>query len=214
MDFDDAETMPFDVKEYRKVIKCVPGIESLYVMIRAMLERADIRRVLVVGCGGGLEVEALAGARFDVVGVDPSEEMLALVEGDVELIHGTIDDVPLGGRPFDAATSVLVMHFFQREEKGRYLSEIRARLRDGASFVLVDVCYFQDKGELDEQKPAFLKHAELLDLPPPDKAIRDIPTMPLLSDAETRALLRDHGFEVQFPFFRSLWYAGFLAKAV
>ena len=104
----------------------VPGYDSLLRTSRILLaERVPADgRVLVVGAGGGLELEDMAlahlGWRFD--GVDPSQPMLDLaaqrlqsagVAGDrVALHHGYVQSAPAG--PFDGATCLLTFHFVPR----------------------------------------------------------------------------------------------------
>ena len=91
----------------------VPGFDSLLQMSRILLsERVPPEgRVLVVGAGGGLELEdmakAHAGWQFD--GVDPSAAMLDLaarrlgpMAPRVTLHEGYVQDAPHG--PFDGAT--------------------------------------------------------------------------------------------------------------
>ncbi|MBU0830617.1 MAG: class I SAM-dependent methyltransferase [Gammaproteobacteria bacterium] len=127
----------------------VPGYDSLLPMVRILLaERVPANgSVLVVGAGGGLELEDMArahpGWRFD--GVDPSQPMLDLaaqrlqsagVSGDrVALHHGYVQSAPAG--PFDGATCLLTFHFVPREERVPMASEIRRRLKPGAPFVAV-----------------------------------------------------------------------------
>ncbi|RZJ09672.1 MAG: class I SAM-dependent methyltransferase [Acidovorax sp.] len=127
----------------------VPGYDSLLPMVRILLaERVPADgRVLVVGAGGGLELEDMArahpGWRFD--GVDPSQPMLDLaaqrlqsagVSGDrVALHHGYVQGAPAG--PFDGATCLLTFHFVPREERAAMVAEIRRRLKPGAPFVAV-----------------------------------------------------------------------------
>ena len=126
----------------------VPGYDSLLRMSRILLaERVpDHGRVLVVGAGGGLELEDMAlahpGWRFD--GVDPSQPMLDLaaqrlqsagVSGDrVALHHGYVQSAQAG--PFDGATCLLTLHFVPREDRVPMLVEIRRRLKPGAPLVV------------------------------------------------------------------------------
>ncbi|WP_146871875.1 class I SAM-dependent methyltransferase [Acidovorax delafieldii] len=126
----------------------VPGYDGLLRMSRILLaERVPAHgRVLVVGAGGGLELEDMAlahpGWRFD--GVDPSQPMLDLaaqrlqsagVSGDrVALYHGYVQTAPAG--PFDGATCLLTLHFVPREERVPTLVEIRRRLKPGAPLVV------------------------------------------------------------------------------
>ena len=126
----------------------VPGYDSLLPMVRILLaERVPADgRVLVVGAGGGLELEDMArahpGWRFD--GVDPSQPMLDLaaqrlesagVSDRVALHHGYVQSAPAG--PFDGATCLLTFHFVPREERVPMLTEIRRRLKPGAPFIAV-----------------------------------------------------------------------------
>lgn len=110
----------------------------------------DAGQVLVLGAGGGLELEAFASRcpQWSFVGVDPAEAMLDAARermralGAAERVdwhHGYVFDAPPG--PFDAATCLLTLHFVADDGgKDRTLREIRKRLKPGAPFVLVDLC--------------------------------------------------------------------------
>lgn len=107
-------------------------------------------KVLVLGAGGGLELEAFASRcpLWTFVGVDPAGEMLKAAKERMRLAgagervdwhHGYIFDAPAG--PFDAATCLLTLHFVPDDgAKERTLTEVRKRLKPGAPFVLVDLC--------------------------------------------------------------------------
>lgn len=106
--------------------------------------------VLVLGAGGGLELEAFAtrSPGWNFMGVDPAGEMLKAARERVASVgasnrvqwhQGYIFDAPRG--PFDAATCLLTLHFVPDDgEKERTLAEIRQRLKPGSPFVLVDCC--------------------------------------------------------------------------
>lgn len=126
--------------------KFVPGFADMQRMARVLLaERAPVdARVLVLGAGGGLELQAFAdgqpGWTFD--GVDPSAAMLDLARqlvaahGDrVRLHQGYVDAAPIG--PFDAAACLLTMHFMPPDERRHALGAIRARLKPGSPFVVM-----------------------------------------------------------------------------
>ena len=96
-------------------------------------------RVLVLGAGGGLELNAFAeshpGWSFD--GVDPSADMLRLAEqmvrphaARIRLHEGYIESAPMG--PFDAATSLLTFHFIPRDRRLETLKQLHRRLKPGA----------------------------------------------------------------------------------
>ena len=140
----------------------VPGYDSLLRMSCILLaERVPAHgRVLVVGAGGGLELEDMAlahsGWRFD--GVDPSQPMLDLaaqrlqsagVPSDrVALHHGYVQSAPAG--PFDGATCLLTLHFVPREERVPTLVEIRRRLKPGAPLVVAHLSVADDASAGDE----------------------------------------------------------------
>ncbi|MEO0823838.1 MAG: hypothetical protein AAF074_25945 [Pseudomonadota bacterium] len=126
---------------------------------------------------------------------------------------GTVDDAPDG--PFEAATSVLVMHFLPDDgAKRAYLAAIRQRLRAGALYIHVDVCV-DSPAEREAMVEPFLRHAALQGLPAAKARIapRIIRELPVISEARTRALLAETGFGAVTAFFRGLWYAGWVARA-
>jgi tRNA (cmo5U34)-methyltransferase len=108
-----------------------------------------------VGAGDGQEILGLKKTRpsWRVTGVDPSAEMLAVAKARLaekgfkaELFAGTLSSVPKA-EPFDAATSILVMHFVKEPaEKLAFLRDIFARLKKGGAYVHVELC--------DDNKPS------------------------------------------------------------
>lgn len=134
----------------------VPGFDALHRMTGLLLaeEAPHDARVLVLGAGGGLELQALAEAHpeWTFVGVDPAREMLLQAERTlgslmdrVTLIHGYIDDAPDG--PFDAATCLLTLHFLNAVEREATVRAIHRRLRPGASFVAAHASFTQAPDE-------------------------------------------------------------------
>ena len=225
MDYDGAAPFPLD--DYREMQRAIPGIDGLYLGARAILESTlgQEARVLVVGAGGGREIETLGRSShsFHIVAVDPSEKMLAMAAehaaapgllGQVELLHGEVTDVAVSS-PFDAATSLLVMHFLPDDgTKEAYLRAIRARLTPGAPLLLADVSV-DDRENFERMTLAFLAHAELNGLARDKAAVgpKTIAALPVVSEARTRALLATAGFTQVTPFFRGLWYAGWWCTA-
>lgn len=130
----------------------VPAYEHMQRMAAQLIRESigSTGKVLVLGAGGGLELEVFASRypRWTFVGVDPAEEMLRAAKERVLLVdaceridwhHGYIFDAPSG--PFDAATCLLTLHFVPDDgSKERTLTEVRRRLKPGAPFVLVDLC--------------------------------------------------------------------------
>lgn len=130
----------------------VPAYAHMHRMTAQLIREriGSAGEVLVLGAGGGLELEAFATRypHWSFVAVDPAAEMLkvarermrlAEASGRVSWHHGTIFDAPPG--PFDAATCLLTLHFVPDDgAKERTLAAVRRRLKPGAPFVLVDLC--------------------------------------------------------------------------
>lgn len=138
----------------------IAGYDALLSMVTALFQNhlIDDAHILVVGAGGGNEISALGQAHptWQFTGVDPSKKMLAVAQAKVESL-GLVNRVTLHNRvvqelplhPFNAATSLLVMHFLPDDgTKLDYLKVIAARLQSGSPFVLVD-------GQGDKQSEVF-----------------------------------------------------------
>ena len=135
----------------------VPGYVAMQQMAAQLIaERiGEGGRVLILGAGGGLEIEAFARAypRWRFLGVDPAKEMLAAARtraqacgARADWVEGYIFDAPR--ERCDAATSLLTLHFVADDgAKLETLKAIRDRVKPGAPFVLVDLC--MDKGAAD-----------------------------------------------------------------
>ncbi|MET4173952.1 tRNA (cmo5U34)-methyltransferase [Bradyrhizobium sp. LA6.1] len=203
----------------------VPGYNSMLSMAAILLgERArEDARILVLGAGGGLELNAFAQAqpRWTFDGVDPSAAMLNLAKQTLgplasraHLHQGYIDDAPEG--PFDGATCLLTLHFVDVEERLRIASEIRRRLKPGAPFV---AAHFSIPGD-DDERPlwlsrysAFLAAAGV----EPDKAAAARKAvdgqLSILAPARDEAILRDAGFSVPTLFYIGFTFRGWVAYA-
>jgi tRNA (cmo5U34)-methyltransferase len=224
----NESTLPLWIAEYRKMQRSIPGVDGLYAATQAIIEACvpACGNVLVVGAGGGRELELLgtSGKHLSFVAVETSLSALDRTRAftndlglneRITFVCGEIDTAPL--TPFsDAATSLLVMHFLPDDgAKLKYLREIRARLQTSAPLIIADVS-FEDRAAFERTIPLFLKHAEMsgvsLDHATVDPNV--IPTMPIINDRRTCALLREAGFSEITPFFRGFWYAGWWARAI
>lgn len=203
----------------------VPGFEALHRMTAILLAERAPRdaRILVLGAGGGLELKALAGARPDwrFVGVDPSREMLDLARatmgplaGRAELVEGYIDDAPEG--PFDAATSLLTLHFLDAPERLRTVREVHRRLRPGAPFVAAHGSFPQGPGEKGTWLARYAAHAVACGADPEQAessraAVEAAVNM--LDPAEDEAILREAGFADAAMFFAAFTWRGWIGHA-
>jgi SAM-dependent methyltransferase len=114
--------------------------------VTAALGAQEGERILDVGCGPGFFVSELAdgvGPEGSVVGIDASDEMLALAarrtEGqtNVTLLAGDATELPVADRAFDAALTVQVLEYVQ--DTPTALSELCRALVPGGRLVVWDI---------------------------------------------------------------------------
>ena len=98
MNYDEAP--PCSVSRYREMQKALPGVDALQRLVCAHLEAASPAggMVLVVGAGGGRDVEAIAASMlpFRIAGVAPSIALLDIARAyvpkanarEVVFVHG------------------------------------------------------------------------------------------------------------------------------
>lgn len=199
--------------------------DNLHFLVRLVL--ADLpseARILCVGVGTGAEIISLAKTRPDwtFVGVDPSNEMLAVCQERLvrehlsdrcELIHGYVQDAPREDA-FDAVLSILVAHFIPRGDRRAFYENTLARLKLGGRFVSAEI-----SADLNApQFPAMLKNWEqvqaLMGATPESlqtlgETLRNV--LHVLSPADTAELWRESGFGLPVEFFQAFmikgWYA-------
>ena len=203
----------------------VPGYNSLVPMTRILLAEfvPAEGRVLVVGAGGGLELENFAqahpGWRFD--GVDPSAPMLDLaarrlgpLASRVKLHEGYVQDAPTG--PFDAATCLLTFHFVSREQRLPMATEICRRLKPGAPFVAAHFSIEDGVVQRDLWMSRFAAFLTSSGVEPGQAAAawEGIQRqLPILSPAQDEAILREAGFSDVQLFYVGFTFRGWVAYA-
>lgn len=100
--------------------------------------------VLDIGCGTGFFAEPVAKRCGKLIGLDISEDMLAMFRGrdgfenlgDVELKQGDANDIPLENGSCDVAFHVCFLHEVRDVEK--FHAEIRRVLKPGGRYLLAD----------------------------------------------------------------------------
>jgi tRNA (cmo5U34)-methyltransferase len=203
----------------------VPGLEALHRMTGILLAEHAPRdaKVLVLGAGGGLELQALAQtfAEWRFVGVDPAPEMLKLAAATagenasrVDFIEGYIDNAPEG--PFDAAVCLLTLHFLADKERVRTVSEIHRRLKPGAPFVAAHSSFSQNAKERRLWLSRYAAYA-VASGADPDQVAKAHDAVEasanMLSPEADEAILREGGFADVSQFFAAFTWRGWIAYA-
>ncbi len=198
--------------------------DNLHFLLRLVL--ADLpadARVLCVGVGTGAEILSLAKAypSWSFVGVDPSEEMLAVgrhrldqagVLHRCKLLQGYANDAPHDG--FDAVVSLLVAHFIKREDRHAFYSAIHDRLKPGGRFASAEISGDLDAPEFPEMLENWKRIQTLMGATPESLEklggmMRDV--LGVLPPTETEALWKAAGFEKPIPFFQAFMIRGWHA---
>ena len=132
----------------------IESAAEFYPFTAQLLPVSRNSRILDLGCGTGLELEAYyrlcPSAR--VTGIDLSEGMLAelrrkFTDKDISLIAGSYFDVSFGEGVFDGAVSVESLHHFTKEEKVPLYTKLHAALRENGYFILTDYFSLSDDEE-------------------------------------------------------------------
>lgn len=204
----------------------VPGFTDLHRMTTiALAERAPRNAsVLVLGAGGGLELQALAQAQpgWTFVGVDPARAMLEeaarLLGPDADRVtfcEGYIDGAPEG--PFDGATCLLTLHFLEPAERTRTAREVHRRLKPGAAFVVAHSSFPQDDPG---QRARWLSRYAAFALASgadPAQVAKMCETVaahvPMLSPEQDEAILHEAGFSDVELFYTGFTWRGWVAYA-
>ncbi len=130
----------------------MPAYEVMLQMCGQLIAEAigDEGDILVLGAGGGLELETFARRErhWRFCAIDPDRGMLDVARGRmreagwfdrVSWIDGYVFDAPAS--QYGAATCLLTLHFAPDDgAKLETLRALRARLKPGAPFMLVDLC--------------------------------------------------------------------------
>lgn len=225
VDFD--KNAPIAGSEYDEMARLVlPGYEAMHQITLACLRAklSDEANLLVVGAGTGMELVQFAqsNSKWQVLGVDPSENMLAVAKNkiqqhdlseQIELFGGYTNDLPQNSI-YDAATSILVMHFIPDDGgKLAFLKSIVQRIKASGTFILVDV--FGEKGSDDFEEMIGLvkefwkgtgvseaKKAEILETM--ENGVYPI------SENRVLELLKEVGFGKVIRFYTGLWVGGWM----
>ena len=135
---------------------CVDGANEYYEKTAAHFPERGAIHILDLGCGTGLELDALwkRNPEIEVTGVDLAGDMLAVLrkkhpDKKLHLIQASYFDVDFGQGQFDAAVSVQTMHHFTHEEKISLYRRLCTCLKPGGWYVETD--YMAPDSRYEEQ---------------------------------------------------------------
>lgn len=192
----------------------IESAADFYPFTAQMLPSGENCRILDLGCGTGLELEAYyalcPSAR--VTGIDLSQGMLSALRKkftgkDITLIVGSYFDVPFVENTFDAAVSVESLHHFTKKEKIPLYTNLHAALKENGYFILTDYFSLSDTEEAMHRRNLIALKAEQGIC---DDAFYHYDT-PLTVQHETEALLEAGFSNVEVL---NRWGATFTLKAV
>lgn len=114
-----------------------------------------LHALLDIGCGTGLELEAIY-QRFPkakVTGIDLSEDMLKKLQAkyrdkDVELILSDYFEYPFGRERYDAALSFETLHHFKYEKKQKIYDKLFQAIKQDGYYIECDYIACSDEEEM------------------------------------------------------------------
>ena len=220
--FDKERASTYDAR----AAKVAPLRDALHLLIRLVLsELPTDARILCVGVGTGLELIYLAQEfpQWQFTAVEPATAMLNTcrqkaeesgIESRCTWHEGYLDSLPASAS-FDAATCLLVSHFFmQPEERRKFFSQIASRLCPQGYLVSADLAADMSTSayhDLREVWTRMLKYAGY-----PDEDVekflashgRDAAVLP---PDRVGAIIASSGFDAPVLFLQTLfihaWYA-------
>jgi tRNA (cmo5U34)-methyltransferase len=220
--FDEERASTYD----QRAAKIAPLRDVLNVLTRLILSElpADAR-ILCVGVGTGLELIYLAQEfpQWQFTAVEPAPAMLDTCRQKAEQ-HGVasrctwhegyLDSLPTSAS-FDAATCLLVSHFFmQQEERRKFFSQIAARLRPDGYLVSADLAADMSTSAYQNLREIWTRMLEYAGYPAEEVEQflaahgRDAAVIPA---AEVASIIESSGFDRPVLFLQTLfihaWYA-------
>ena len=220
--FDQKHASSYD----QQFAKLAPIRDALDLLIRIVLsELPTDARILCIGVGTGKELIDLAQAfpQWQFTAVEPAAPMLDIcrqrakecgIESRCTFHEGYLDSLPEAAS-FDAATCILVSHFFMEiEERRNFFRQIAARLRPEGYLVNADIASDMSTAaykSLFEVWVRALKYSEM-----PAEAVekfraacgQDVAVLP---PQEIASIIASSGFETPVLFLQTLfihaWYS-------
>lgn len=204
----------------------IPAFHSIYELTQHLLrERLHKEaKILVVGAGTGKEIIDWAqnNPHWSFTGFDPAKPMLSIarkkvaaasLENKISLVLGHIDDVV--EKDFDAATSILVMHFLPDDgTKLIFLKAIADKLKPGTPLILVDLEGKIDSDEFNTLNAAWKNQQVFIrgenDGVEEEFAMREN-EVHFIPQERIESLLKEAGFIKIHKFFKAYLFGGYVA---
>ncbi|NEU73446.1 class I SAM-dependent methyltransferase [Hassallia byssoidea VB512170] len=220
--FDKERASSYD----KRFAKLAPMRDALHLLIRVILSELPAEaRILCVGVGTGSELIDLAQAfpQWQFTAVEPAKPMLDICRQRTEecgiasrctFHEGYLDSLPASD-PFDAATCLLVSHFFmQLEARRNFFREIASRLRPDGYLVSADLASDMSTAAYQSLLDVWLRMLRQSDIPAEEVEKfhasygRDAAVLPPL---EVESIIASSGFYTPVLFLQTLlihaWYA-------
>ena len=220
--FDEERASSYD----QRAANLAPTRDALFLLTRTVLgDLPADARVLCVGAGTGAEMVdlALAFPAWRFTAVEPAAPMLAVCRRQAEehgfaarcVFHeGYLDTLPPSD-PFDAATCLLVSHFFSEPEERRgFFHQIARNLRAGGYLVSSDLSADLSTPAYPSLLAVWKRMLTTAGFPAEDVAMfvasygRETAVLP---PPEVEAIIKAAGFDLPVQFYQNLliraWYS-------
>jgi tRNA (cmo5U34)-methyltransferase len=231
-DFNAAEHFGEDLSSIydERIREIIPGYEAMHEVAQYLLQEntQDMATILVAGVGTGHETIAFAQSKpqWNIVGFDPSAEMLAAarekieslnIQNNIEFIHGGVEDIR-EDILFDGAASILVMQFLpDNGAKQHYINQISRRLRKGARIIIIDLEGVRNSSDYTMMLSAWKSH-QYATRKDEKQIVRDFEhvdeNLQFVSEERIRELLAIAGFSNICKFYKSLLFGGYVATKI
>ncbi len=206
--------------------KIIPAYYSIYELTQHIL-RDRLQKdanILVAGAGTGKEIIdcSLNNPHWCFTGFDPAEAMLSIakkkvvaasLEDKISLVHGLNENIV--EKDFDAATSILVMHFLPDDgTKFNFLKGMADKLKPGAILILVDL-----EGEIGSDEYSTLnaawKNQQLFTRGENERVSEEFiireKEVQFIPQKRIESLLEEVGFINIHKFFKAYLFGGYVA---
>ncbi|BAZ30979.1 hypothetical protein NIES4074_34470 [Cylindrospermum sp. NIES-4074] len=219
---------PVATNEYDTMAQmALPGYEAMHTMALSVLKAnlPQTANLLVVGAGSGMELVKFGkgNSQWQMLGVDPSSNMLAIAQQKIEQ-HGLSERVKLftgythdlaPTALYDAATCILTMHFLTDDgSKLALLQNIAQRLKPSATLILVDIYGEKGTDEFERMISIIKVFWEEMGMNP-EKSMQGVETIKKgvypIPEMRVMELLQQAGFSNIVRFYTGLWVGGWVA---